>query len=152
TTPDIVALPCEPASYRPWLESMRDAGLNIVRVGGTMVYEADAFYSLCDELGLLVWQDAMLANFDYPASAEFCASLVAELEHLLDRTQLNPSLAVLCGGSEVLQQAVMFGLSQDQIDDSLYCSVIPEVVQSKRPDLVYIANSPSGGDLPFHTN
>jgi beta-mannosidase len=94
----------------------------------------------------------MLANFDYPASAEFCASLVAELEHLLDRTQLNPSLAVLCGGSEVLQQAVMFGLSQDQIDDSLYCSVIPEVVQSKRPDLVYIANSPSGGDLPFHTN
>ncbi|HKD76964.1 MAG TPA: hypothetical protein VKB76_15770, partial [Ktedonobacterales bacterium] len=149
TTPDVVALPCDADSYRPWLESMRDAGLNMVRVGGTMVYEADEFYSLCDELGMLVWQDAMLANFDYPSSAEFRASLGAELEHLLDRTQLNPSLAVFCGGSEVLQQAAMFGLSQDRIDDSLYRSVIPELVQRKQPDLVYVANSPSGGELPF---
>jgi beta-mannosidase len=152
TTPDIVALPSDTASYRPWLEAMRDAGLNMVRIGGTMVYEAAAFYALCDELGLLVWQDAMLANFDYPATAEFRASVVAELEGFLDSTQLNASLAVVCGGSEVLQQAAMFGLASDRIDDSLYTTVIPEAVRRVRPDVAYVINSPSGGDLPFQSD
>ncbi len=149
TTPDIVALPGDAASYRPWLEALRDAGMNMVRIGGTMLYEADDFYALCDELGLLVWQDAMLANFDYPTSAEFRASLAAELRHFLDRTQTNASLAVMCGGSEVWQQAVMFGVPHDRIDDSLYRSIIPEVAARLRPDLPYVLNSPTGGELPF---
>ena len=104
TSPDIVALPGDAAAYRPWLTAMRDAGMNMVRIGGTMLYEADDFHALCDELGLLVWQDAMLANFDYPTTEAFRASLAAELTQFLDRTQSNPSLAVFCGGSEVLQQ------------------------------------------------
>ncbi len=152
TTPDIVTLAGDAASCRPWLEAMRDAGMNMVRVGGTMLYESDDFYALCDELGLLVWQDAMLANFDYPTSAEFRASLVSELEHFLDRTQTNASLVVLCGGSEVLQQATMFGLTHDRIDDSLYRTVIPEVAARQRADLPYVINSPSGGALPFQPN
>lgn len=152
TNPDIVALPCDAASYRPWLIAMRDAGMNMVRIGGTVVYEADAFHALCDELGLLVWQDAMLANFDYPATEAFRASLAAELAHFLDRTQANPSLAVFCGGSEVLQQAAMLGLSADKIDASLYTEFIPEIVRRHRPDIVYVPNSPSGGDWPFQTS
>jgi beta-mannosidase len=152
TSPDIVALPGDAAAYRPWLTAMRDAGMNMVRVGGTMVYEADAFYALCDELGLLVWQDAMLANFDYPVNAAFRASLSAELAHFLDRTQANPSLAVFCGGSEVLQQAAMLGLRADQIDTSLYTELIPQIVERHRPDVVYVANSPSGGDWPFQSD
>ena len=152
TNPDIVALPGDAAAYRPALTAMRDAGMNMVRVGGTMVYEADAFYALCDELGLLVWQDAMLANFDYPATEAFRASLAAELAHFLDRTQANPSLAVFCGGSEVLQQAAMLGLPADKVDRALYQTVIPAIVQRHRPDLVYVPNSPSGGDWPFQSN
>ena len=149
TSPDIAALPGDAASYRPWLVAMRDAGMNMVRIGGTMVYEADAFYALCDELGLLVWQDAMLANFDYPATEAFHASLEAEVEHFLDRTQANPSVAVFCGGSEVLQQAAMFGLPAEKIDATLYTDFIPRIVQQHRPDIVYVPNSPSGGDWPF---
>lgn len=152
TTPDIVTLPGDAASYRPWLEAMRDAGMNMVRVGGTMLYEADDFYALCDELGLLVWQDVMLANFDYPPTAEFRVSLTAELEHFLHRTQTNASLAVLCGGSEVLQQAVMFGVPRDRVDDSLCRTIIPGLAARLRPDLRYVVNSPSGGDLPFQPN
>jgi beta-mannosidase len=152
TNPDIVALPGDAAAYRPALTAMRDAGMNMVRVGGTMVYEADAFYALCDELGLLVRQDAMLANFDYPATDAFRASLAAELAHFLDRTQGNPSLAVFCGGSEVLQQAAMLGLAADKVDRALYETVIPEIVQRHRPDLVYVPNSPSGGGWPFQSN
>jgi len=152
TSPDIVTLPGDAASYRSRLAAMRDAGMNMVRVGGTMLYEADDFYALCDELGLLVWQDAMLANFDYPTTADFRASLTAELERFLDRTQTSASLAILCGGSEVLQQAAMFGLTPDRIDASLYTSVIPDVLQRVRPELAYVVNSPSGGDLPFQSN
>jgi beta-mannosidase len=149
TNPDIVALPGDVAAYRPVLTAMRDAGMNMVRVGGTMVYEADAFYALCDELGLLVWQDAMLANFDYPAEAAFRASLAAELAHFLDRTQANPSLAVFCGGSEVLQQAAMLGLPAAKVDAALYHDIMPPIVAQHRPDIAYVANSPSGGPWPF---
>ena len=150
TNADIVALPCDAAAYRPWLAAMRDAGMNMVRIGGTMAYEADAFYALCDELGLLVWQDAMLANFDYPANEQFRESLASELTWFLDRTQCHPSLAVFCGGSEVLQQAAMLGLPADKVDASLYTAFIPGIVRRLRPDIVYVPNSPSGGSQPFH--
>jgi beta-mannosidase len=149
TTPDLVSLASDGASCRPLLEEMRDAGLNMVRIAGTMLYGSDAFYALCDELGLLIWQDAMLASFDYPATPEFRSTLTAELDAFVDRTQLSASLAVFCGGSEVLQQAAMFGVARDRIDDSLYSSVIPDVIGAKRADVVYVANSPVGGDLPF---
>ncbi|HUB47522.1 MAG TPA: glycoside hydrolase family 2 protein [Acetobacteraceae bacterium] len=152
TNAEIVALPCDDAAYRPWLTAMRDAGMNMVRICGTMVYEADAFYALCDELGLLVWQDAMLANFDYPAGEAFRASLGSEVAQFLDRTQCNPSLAVFCGGSEVLQQAAMLRLPADKVDDSLYTGLIPDMVKRLRPDMVYVTNSPSGGSQPFHPN
>jgi beta-mannosidase len=149
TSPDIVTLAGDAAAYRPGLTAMRDAGMNMVRIGGTMLYEADPFYDLCDELGLLVWQDAMLANFDYPATDAFRGSLAAELTSFLDRTQANPSLTVFCGGSEVLQQATMLGLPEDKIDAWLYTNFIPDLLQQVRSDLVYVTNSPSGGDWPF---
>jgi len=149
TTPDIVALPGDAEAYRPWLLSARDAGMNMIRVGGTMAYESDAFFALCDELGLLVWQDAMLANFDYPTTDSFRALLAEELQAFLSRTQTNPSLAVLCGGSEVLQQAAMLGLPPEKIDASLYTGVIPATLRDWRPDLVYVPNSPGGGAWPF---
>ena len=150
TNADIVALPGDASSYRPWLTAMRDAGMNMVRIGGTMVYESGDFYALCDELGLLVWQDAMLANFDYPANEPFRESLAGELAQFLDRSQCHPSLAVFCGGSEVLQQAAMLGLPAEKVDASLYTSLIPDIVRRLRPDIVYVPNSPSGGAQPFH--
>ena len=65
---------------------LRDAGLNLIRVVGTTVYESAAFHDLCDELGLLVWQDLMFANMDYPFSEPAFRALVEpELRQALEQ-------------------------------------------------------------------
>src|SRR5260370_460617 len=84
------------------------SGANMLRIGGTMVYETDEFYRLCDELGILVWQDFMFANMDYPvADPAFRAEIDAEAQHQLARLQRHACLGAYCGGSEIAQQAAM---------------------------------------------
>src|SRR5207237_2847281 len=79
TTLDILRLRGDSGSLRRALETARDAGANMLRVGGTMAYETEDFYRICDELGILVWQDFMFANMDYPmGDAQFRADVEAE--------------------------------------------------------------------------
>ncbi|PSC06650.1 beta-mannosidase [Alsobacter soli] len=147
---DVVSLNAAPEECRQALEQVRDAGFTMLRVSGTTVYETDLFYALCDELGILVWQDAMLANLDHPADdPAFVSSLVAEARHFLSRNQSSPSLAVFCGGSEAAQQAAMLGAPPDCWSGPITREVLPAVVAQLRPDLAYVENSPFGGPLPF---
>lgn len=145
----VVALPGEREAYRPWLELLAETGGNMVRLPGTGVYETAAFHRLCDELGLMVWQDFMLANFDYPTDDAFGTEVAAEAEALLARTQGSPSLAVLCGGSEVFQQAAMMGLAAQAWGGARWNEVLAPLCAVRRPDVPFVANSPSGGALPF---
>jgi beta-mannosidase len=150
TGADIVNLTPGRERYRSLLALARDAGMNMLRVGGTGIYEADDFYDLCDELGILVWQDFMFANFDYPAGdAHFRESVEAEARQFLDRRESSPCLAVLCGGSEVEQQAAMLGLPQSHWSNALFQEQLPALSGEFRPDVPYVVNSPSGGPLPF---
>lgn len=101
TTADIARLPGGRADYEPFLRLAAGAGMNMIRIGGTMAYETPDFFALCDELGLLVWQDFMFTNFDYPRNDKaFLGHVHAEVEEFLHGVQGSPSLAVLCGGSE----------------------------------------------------
>ena len=128
----------------------REAGMNMLRISGTTLYPASEFYDLCDAAGILVWQDLMLANFDYPHdAAAFTDALAREVAGVLDRVQLAPSLAVICGGSEVWQQAAMLGAPRTVWADAFCSETLPGLVADTRPDLVVVPNSPSGGDLPF---
>ena len=147
---DIVALPSDRESYRSLLELAVAGGMNMIRVGGTMGYEGTAFYELCDELGLLVWQDFAFANFDYPAAEPgFAAAVAEEARQFLRRTQASPSLAVLCGASEVAQQAAMMGLPAPLWSNALFEEILPAAATAWRPDVPYVAHSPCGGPLPF---
>lgn len=150
---DITTLACGRGVYEPWLRLAREAGMNMIRLPGVMTYEDEAFFALCDELGILVWQEMMLANFDYPqGDAGFREAIRAEAEELLSRTQGSPSLAVLCGGSEVFQQAAMLGAPPEAWSGPVFDDILPETVARLRPDIVYVPNSPFGGELPFITN
>lgn len=150
TSADPVRLPGGRADYAPWLELARDGGMNMLRMSGTGAYESPAFYELCDELGILVWQDFMFANFDYPAAdPAFAREAATEAAQFLSSIQLAPSLAVLCGGSEVHQQAAMMGLKPDALASALFDDILPSCAETWRPDVPYVVNSPSGGPLPF---
>lgn len=147
---DLVTLAGDRAQLRPWLEAARDAHMNMLRVCGTMIYESDDFFALCDELGIVVWHDFMFASMDYPiADPAFRASVEAEARQFLGRTQNHPALAVLCGASEVAQQAAMMGLPSQSWRGPLFDEILPSAVQAMRPDAIYLRHSPDGGDLPF---
>ncbi|MCA0406587.1 MAG: glycoside hydrolase family 2 protein [Proteobacteria bacterium] len=149
-TPDAARLPGGREDYAPLIGLARAAGMTMLRVPGVGVYESHAFFELCDEAGILVMQDVMLANFDYPQADDgFCAALEAEVSHLLASTQIHPSLALLCGGSEVFQQAAMLGAPPEDWAGPVFEEMLPRLVKAHRPDLAYVGNSPSGGALPF---
>ncbi len=147
---DLTRLPGDRTSYEPWLLKARDAGMNMIRISGVMTYETRAFFDLCDELGIMIWQDMMLANFDYPQNdAAFSEAVRAEAEHLLNVSQTSPALTVLCGGSEVFQQSAMLGAPPDMWSGAVFDDILPDAVARLRPDILYVPNSPSGGALPF---
>lgn len=153
TTTDIATLTGTPAAYAADLERARAAGMNMLRIAGSLFYESDEFYARCDELGILIWQDFMFANMDYPIDdPAFAASVDAEVEAFLRRTQARPCLALLCGGSEVEQQAAMLGLPRALWSSRLFAEVLPRHVARLRPDVPYVANTPSGGEVPFEVS
>ncbi len=153
STADLVTLAGDRETLAPWLRQARDAHMNVIRVGGTMIYESDDFFAVCDELGLLVWHDFMFANMDYPiADPSFRASVEREADQFLARVQAHPSLGVLCGGSEVGQQAAMLGLPSSLWSSPLFDEILPAIARAVCPDVVFVAQSPCGGDLPFQVN
>ncbi len=151
--PDPIGLGGARADYEPTLRLAAEAGMNMIRVSGVGVYETSAFFALCDELGLMVWQDFMFANFDYPATdAAFAAAVREEARAFLDGIDGSPSLAILCGGSEVFQQAEMLGLAPGSRQAPLFEELLRDAARETCPDVPYIANSPEGGPLAFAAN
>jgi beta-mannosidase len=119
-------------------------------VPGIGCYEGEEFYELCDRLGILVWQDFMFANLDYPESDEqFMNGVRREVTHVLRGLGKRPSLAVLCGGSEVAQQVAMLGLDPQLAYGPLYGELLPSLVKQAAVEAPYVPSTPWGGDLPF---
>jgi beta-mannosidase len=147
---DLIGYSANDDDVRTAVEQARDAGMNILRVPGISVYESDALYDACDELGLLVWQDFMFANFDYPiADPAFRTTVVDEARGVLSRLAGRPSLAVICGNSEVEQQAAMMGADKGSGRGELFGDLLPALLSEAGTDGLYVPSTPTGGDLPF---
>lgn len=135
-------------SYAGAVAQVRAAGMNMIRLGGTMSYEADAFYDECDRQGVMVWQELMFANMDYPEDTEFLASVQQEVQQQFQRWQGRPSLTVLCGNSEVEQQAAMFGATRDRWAPALFHETLAQACAKAHPDVPYWPSSAHGGAFP----
>jgi len=150
TVNDVISLN---GDFRNALTLARDAGMNMLRVGGTMIYEQDAFYNLCDELGIMVWQDFMFANMDYPVDdAAFHANILAEAEQQLKRLSSHASVVMYCGNSEVEQQAAMLGIPAKMWRNDWFAEELPALVTKHHVNSAYAPSSPSEGLFPFYTS
>lgn len=88
------------SEYRILLEKCKGAHFNMLRVWGGGQYESDLFYSLCNEMGILIWQDFMFACSMYPGDAKFLESVQKEAEQNVRRISYNPCMALWCGNNE----------------------------------------------------
>lgn len=87
--------------YRHEIATAAECGMNMLRVWGGGIYEADVFYELCDEYGLLVWQDFMFACSMYPGDEAFLSNIALEAEDNIKRLRNHPCLALWCGNNEI---------------------------------------------------
>lgn len=90
-----------PAQHRMILESARDAHMNLVREWGGGFYEHDDFYDICDELGILVWQEFSFGGDMVPGDTAFQENVRAEAIDQIKRLRDHPSIVIWCGNNEV---------------------------------------------------
>lgn len=91
----------EDEKYQRLTDLAKEGNFNMLRVWGGGIYEKDIFYNLCDEKGILVWQDIMLACADIPEDRpEWVNNTVKEIEYQVKRLRNHPSLVYWCGGNE----------------------------------------------------
>ncbi|KIK65310.1 glycoside hydrolase family 2 protein [Collybiopsis luxurians FD-317 M1] len=145
-----------PDRYRAWLELLVEGNQNMIRVWGGGIYEPDIFYDICDELGILVWQDFMFGCGQYPAYDTFLALVKEEAEHNVKRLRHHPSLSIFAGNNEDYQVAESMHLELDYADETsdfrktsfparhIYERVLPEIV-GRLSDIHYHRSSPYSG-------
>lgn len=89
--------------YRKIIKATVDANMNMLRVWGGAVYEDDAFYELCDEYGVLIWQDFMFACAMTPGDSAHLNNLQKEFDYNVKRLRQHPSMALWCGNNENME-------------------------------------------------
>ena len=142
--------------YKEILKSAVEANMNMIRVWGGGIYEEDIFYDLCDQYGLLVWQDFMFACAMYPGDDDFLKSVEEEAIYNVKRIRSHPSLALWCGNNEVLSAWENWGWKNSvintqskEIADKIYNSyedvfhdILPKVIDKFDKSTSYWPSSP----------
>lgn len=159
-----------PERTRRLLEDCKAANFNAIRVWGGGYYPDDAFYDICDELGLLVWQDLMYACAFYDLTPDFERSIRAETQQNVARLRHHASLALICGNNEM--EMFMAGANSALINHrtwefvptyphhitdyvKMFEYILPAIVKETAPQTYWWPASPSSGgnfDAPNDEN
>ena len=138
-----------PERTRRLLEDAKAANMNCVRVWGGGYYPDDFFYDICDELGLLVWQDFMFACAVYNLTEDFEENIRAEFVDNIRRLRHHASLALWCGNNEmeqfVAQGEWVSSMAQKADYIKMYEYIIPKILKEEDPQTFYWPASPSSG-------
>jgi beta-mannosidase len=138
--------------YRSVLQSAVDANMNMIRHWGGGYYETDEFYDLCDELGIMIWQDFMFGNDWQPGTYGWKLNVATEAEQQLKRLRNHPSIVIWCGNNETevalawhdrdkLPSDVRFQMWQDYV--STFSGILAAAVNRYAPETPYWPSSPS---------
>ncbi|MBG0563737.1 glycoside hydrolase family 2 protein [Actinoplanes aureus] len=139
--------------YELRLREAANAGVNLIRVWGGGIYEDRAFYEVCDELGLLVWQDFLFACACYPEEEPLHSEVVAEARDNVTRLSPHPSLITWNGNNENLWLHGAMSWPDDlSWGEKYYLSVLPEIVAELDPSRPYQAGSPWSGSWEHEPN
>jgi beta-mannosidase len=147
-----------PQQYRDWMELLAEGNQNMIRVWGGGIYESDAFYTACDELGILVWQDFMFACASYPTYPDFLTSITAEARQNVCSLRHHPSIILWCGNNEDYQLIERYNLEYNFESDKdpqswlkstfparyIYEHLLPNIVKDESPSTAYHPSSPWG--------
>jgi beta-mannosidase len=151
----------DPDKYRAWLQLMIDGNQVMTRVWGGGIYEDNAFYDICDELGILVWQDFMFACGVYPVWPTFSDSIQAEAENNIRRLRHHPSIVIWAGNNEDYQVQEQCHLDYDYDDKNpeswlksnfparyYYEHLLPLIMEKETPGTQYWPGSPFSNGKP----
>lgn len=131
--------------YRYYLKKAKEANMNMLRVWGGGIYESDEFYDLCDEMGILVWQDFIFAGNMVPGDSLFVDNVKEEVSQQVNRLRKHPSLALWCGNNEVSEAwynwgwKKQFNLTKD--DSAKIFNDYKNLFEREIPNLVDILDS-----------
>lgn len=145
-----------PATYRTSIDEAVSGGANLLRVWGGGIYESDDFYAVCDELGLLVWQDFLFACATYAEEEPLRGEVIAEAREAVTRLSSHPSLAVWNGNNENIWGYVEWGWRQPLAGrtwgDGYYSEILPTIVAELDPRTPYSPGSPYSYAKYHHPN
>ncbi len=125
--------------YEPLLRLAKDAHFNMLRCWGGGVINKDSFFDLCDELGILIWQEFPLACNDYPDDPHYLRVLEQESREILRRLRNHPCLAMWCGGNE------LFNAWSGMTDQSLALRLLNKLCYEEDPQTPFIPTAPVTG-------
>ncbi|MBV5313540.1 MAG: glycoside hydrolase family 2 protein [Prolixibacteraceae bacterium] len=144
--------------YQNVIRTAKISNLNMLRVWGGGIYEYDRFYDLCDENGILVWQDFMFACAMFPGDEAFLKSVKEEATDNIKRLRNHPSIAMWCGNNEILAAWFGWGWQKKETElnkgnaDKIWKSytdifhhILPDAVAANDPGRSYWDSSPSSG-------
>ena len=118
-----------------------DIGCNMVRCWGGNVYEDDQFFELCDQHGIMVWQDFAMACAVYPQDEHFQKSLAGEAQKVIKRLRQHPCLALWAGDNEC-DETYLFEPKSNPNENILTRSILPGIIRQEDPLRPYLPSSP----------